>query len=251
MSVLHGRLLFGTSSQTRLYFYNREGLYLSNTSISNNDKLYDAIWTRQGNIVYTTITGHKVVVMSMIGIVSTEHSNLTDARHLSTSGDAIYLADWGQGVYRSVDDGVSWHSLFKGAIGQCVQLIKVTVTDHSDDYWSITYIKRYRIRVYSLNRSRSGSNFTSKDTDILTNSTGFQIRLQNNRISYDGNNSIFLTDGISRSIHVLSVTGHYHCQLITPHYIKSSPTSLAVDQKQHLLFVRQASGVVSVFKWIY
>ena len=41
-------------------------------------------------------------------------------------------------------------------------------------------------------------------------------------LSYDGNMNIFLSDSDNKAVHVLSVNGQYHCQLLSSHHIKNT-----------------------------
>ena len=215
--------------------------------------LYDATWAPRGNIVFTTLYSNKVVVMSESGKVITTHTQMTDPRYLSVSSDdIIYLADYRTGVYQSTDDGVSWSLVFKSTDGwHCRQVIKVT-TDHSDDFWTLEQSdnKNWHLRVYSVDRRRSDDNVTWKDINDPTTDSK-HIDLSNSRLSYDGNMNIFLIDYDNKAVHVLSLNGQYHCQLLSSHHFKNEPCRLAVDKERQLLYVGQDKSVVGVFKLTY
>ena len=242
-----GGNLFGLS---QLFIYSREGRHLSTITINNKDRLCDAMWTPRGNIVYTTCDSNKVVVMSESGKVITTHTQMTKPRDLSVSSDdIIYLADSKTGVYQSTDDGVSWSLVFKSTDRwHCRQVIKVT-TDHSDDFWTLGYIdnKNWHLRVYSVDRRHSDGNVTWRDINVPT-TDGKHIDLSGSRLSYDGNMNIFLIDYSNRAVHVLSLNGQYHCQLLSSHHFKNNPCRLAVDKERQLLYVGQGKSVVGVFK---
>ena len=254
LSVLNDKFLVscGAHGLSRLFIYSREGRHLSTITINNYDKLWDATWTPRGNIVYTTCPSNKVVVMSESGKVITTHTQMTVPRYLSVSSDdIIYLADSNTGVYQSTDDGVSWSLVFKSTDERhCWQVIKVT-TDHSDDFWTLELSNNnYHLRVYSVDRRRTDGNVTWRDINVPT-TDGKDINLSYSRLSYDGNMNIFLSDYDNKAVHVLSVNGQYHCQLLSAHHIKNRPCRLAVDKERQLLYVGQDKSVVGVFKLKY
>ena len=252
LSVFNGKLVVSRVGLSQLFFYSREGRYLSTITTNDNDKLFDATWTPRGKIVYTTYS-NKVVVMSESGKVLTTHTQMTSPRYLSVSNDdLIYLADWKIGVYQSTDDGVSWSLVFKSTYGRhCLQVNKMT-TDYSDDFWTLEYNddENYHLRVYSVDRRRSDCYVTWRDINVPT-TDGKHIDLFNSRLSYDGNMNIFLSDYHNKAVHVLSVNGQYHCQLLSSHHFKNEPCRLAVDKERQLLYVGQKEGVVGVFKLTY
>ena len=210
------------------------------------------MWTPRGNIVYTAYGSNKVVVMSEFGKVITTHSQMIRPLRLSISyDDIIYLVDYETGVYQSTDDGVSWSLVFKSTDGwHCYHVIKVT-TEKSDDFWTLEESdKTYHLRVYSVDR-RCDGNVTWRDINVST-TDGKHLDLSFfSSLSYDGNMNIFLNDYHNKAVHVLSVNGQYHCQLLSSHHIKSKPLRLAVDKKRQLLYVGQGEGVVGVFKVTY
>ena len=253
LSVFNDKLLVSRVGLSQLFIYSREGRHLSTITTNNNDRLYDATWTPRGNIVYTTCENNRVVVMSESGKVITTHTQITEPQWLSVSNDdIIYLADSHTGVYQSTDDGVSWSLVFKSTGGwHCEQVIKVT-NDHSDDFWTKKYSDNnsYHLRVYSVDRRRSDGNVTWRDINVPT-TDGKHINLSCSSLSYDGKVNIFLSDCDNKAVHVLSVNGQYHCQLLSSHQIKNEPFRLAVDRERQLLYVGQEEGVVGVFKLTY
>ena len=257
LSVYNDKLLVsygGMLGLSQLFIYSREGRHLSTITIDNNnklksDKLWDATWTPRGNIVYTTYNSNTVVVMSECGKVIFKRTQMTEPRHFSVScDDIIYLADYKTGVYQSTDDGVSWSLVFKLPDGcYCRQVIKVT-TEHSDDFWTLEKSnKDYHLRVYSMDRRRSDGNVTWRDINVPTTDDK-HIDLSDSNLSYDGYMNIFLSDFKNKAVHVFSVNGQYHCQLLSSHHFKNKPYRLAVDQQRQLLYVGQLESEIGVFK---
>ena len=253
LSVFNDKLLVSCCGLSQLFIYSREGRHLSTITTNNNDWLFDATWTPRGNIMYTTYFCNKVVVVSESGKVITTHTQMTEPRYFSVSNDdIIYLADEMTGVYQSIDDGVSWSLVFKSTDGwHCYHVIKVT-TNHSDDFWTLEESdnNNWHLRVYSVDRKGSDGNVTWRDINVPT-TDGKHINLSGSRLSYDGNMNIFLNDYDNKAVHVLSVNGQYHRQLLSSYHIKNHPCMLAVDKERQLLYVGQAEAVVGVFELTY
>ena len=251
ISALYDKLLVSSLGITQLFIYSSEGLHLY--TINGTDKLFDAAWTPRGNIVYTIYNGNKVVVMSESGKVITTYTRMKGPKSLSISYDGIiYFADYKTGVYQSTDDGVSWSLVFNAILGwHCMQVIKV-FTGHSDDFWTVmmNLDNSALLRVYTKDKRLSDVNVTWRDLNVPS-TNGKQIFLPFSSLSYDGNMNIFLSDNRNKAIHVLSVTGQYHCQLLSSHHIMNEPIRLTVDKERQLLYVGQSEGVVAVFKLTY
>ena len=254
LSVVNDKILLSYVGLSQLFIYSREGRHLSTIKTNDNDRLFDVTWTPRGNIVYTTYISNKVVVMSESGKVISTHTQMTKPRYLSVStDDLIYLADYKTGVYQSTGDGVSWSLVFKSTDGwHCRQVIKVT-TDHSDNFWTLEESDNlnWHLRVYSVDRRRSDGNVTWRDINVTTTDCENIDLSYSCSLSYDGNMNIFLSDYHNKAVHVLSVNGQYHCQLLLSRYIKNKPCGLAVDKERQLLYVGQDESVVEVFQLTY
>ena len=252
LSVFKNKVLVGSSSFSHLFIYSHDGHHLSNITINDNYKLQDAMWTPHGSIVYTTMFKHDVVAMSESGKVIATYTQMTFPQLLSVSNDnIIYLADYRYTVYQSTDDGVSWSVVFKSTERwEYKQVIKVT-TDHSDDFWTLSLGNSYHLRVYSLDRRRLNGKVTWKNVNVST-TDGEYIRLAPySALLYDGKMNIFLSDRFVQAVHVLSVTGQCHWQLLSSHQIKNRPYRLAIDKERQLLYVGQKWSVVKVFQLKY
>ena len=253
LSVFNDKLLVSSDCLSQLFIYSREGRHLSTITIRDDAKLWDATWTPCGNIVYTTQTSNEVVAMSESGKVITKHIQMKQPRCLSVSNDdIIYLADLETGVHQSTDDGVSWSLVFKSSDGwSCGQVIKVT-TDHCNEFWTLEGSDNgnLHLRVYSVDRRHSDVKVTWRDINVPT-TDGKHIDLSYSRLSYDGNMNIFFNDNQNKAVHVLSVNGQYHCQLLSSHHIKNTPYRLAVDKERQLLYVGQEESVVGLYELTY
>ena len=254
--MFNEKLLVGRYCFSQLFIYSREGHHFSTITINDNDNdmLWDASWTPLGNIVYTKFSSNEIVIVSESGNVIATHTEMISPQCLSVfNDDILYLAESMTGVYQSTDDGVSWSLVFKSTDGwHCRQVIKVA-TDHSDDFWTMerSGINSFHLRVYSVDRRRSDGNVTWRDINIpSTDDQHIDLSIYSS-LSYDGNTNIFLSDYDNKAVHVFSVNGQYHCQLLSLHHFQNKPYRLAVDKERQLLYVGQQGGVIGVFELTY
>ena len=256
LSVFNDKILVGRSCLSQLFIYSREGRHLSTITICDNDicVMKEAIWTPRGSIAYTVSNyDNSVVVISESCKIIAKCTQIKFAKSLSVSNDIIYLADFRGTVFQSTDDGVSWSMVFKSTnIRRLIQVIKVT-TDYSDDFWTLDYNSNYnvRLRVYSVDRRRLNNNVTQRDVNLSTTDAKHINLSSHSTLLYDGKMNIFLSDRDNKAVHVLSVNGQYHCQLLSSYNIESIPYRLAVDKERQLLYVGQYEGVVEVFELKY
>ena len=108
--------------------------------------------------------------------------------------------------------------------------------------------------MYILNKNRS----SSKDSHLfrkpvsLFSTDDTTIDLSRSKLSYDGNNYIFLNDYNNKTIYVLSVNGQYYCQLLSPEDIDDRhPMASMVETKHQQIFVELKPMFVQVFKLTY
>ena len=214
--------------------------------------MYDALWTPSGTIVYTTIFKPNYVgVMSNSGKFIA-HTIMLKPTYLSVSSDDfVYLADMIAGIYRSTDNGVNWYLVYELTEKKyCWEVIKVA-TDHCDEIWAREERDiNFYLRVYVLDRKRPYDNVTWRDINVPTTYRK-RINLRWSSLSFDGKMNIFLSDYDNEAVHVLSMNGQYHRQLLSSHHIWTKPSRLAFDKKRQLLYVGQAGCVVGVYALTY
>ena len=252
LSARNQKLLasFYEFAEIYIYAYSLEAVdYLQ--TVTTKDMLADVTWSPRGNIVYTTYKTKKVVVMSEFGKVI-QYKLMTKPKCLSVStDDIIYLADQEAGVYQSTDDGISWCLILNATHNwHCWQAIKVTTdSEHKHDFWTLD-VDNKRLRLYSVGKSYRSGNVTWKDINLLS-TDGKAIQLVDANLSYDGNSNIFLVDPNNFAVHVATVNGQYHHQLLSSQYIKNLLVKATVDFETSLFFVSELGGKVSVFKLLY
>ena len=255
LSTYSDNLLVGCSEDYRLYIFSRKGQYLANVTLNNTDWVRDAIWTPNGNIIFSPIFGGKIVTLSKFGYVIATTILQAPYCFSVSNDDIIYITEFETGVYQSTDGGLQWSLVFKPTVGwHCFMTIKV-IANNSADFWTLeTADDRNfgRLRVYSFNIGRLDGYVTWKDIDTVNiTSNGEYVDIIATSLSYDGYGNVFLGDIKNKAVYVFLVSGQYHCQLMLSERLKYDPNKLYVDNKHQLLYVPQSKGLVSVFKLIY
>ena len=215
----------------------------------------DAIWASNGNIIFSLLSGGKIVTLSKFDYVIA--TTILPAPYcFSVSNDnIIYVTEYETGVHQSTDGDLKWSLVNKPTVGwHCLMTIKV-IANNSDDFWTLETADDHHfqhLRVYSLNIKRLDGYVTWKDIDTANITTnGKYVDIKATSLSYDGYGSVFLGDLENKAVHVFLVSGQYHCQLMLSERLKYNPYKLIIDNKRQLLYVPQFRGVVSVFKLIY
>ena len=252
LSIFNDKLLV-TTSDSKLIIYSREGLYLSTITANDITNLGDATWTPHGNIVYATIGDvNKVVVISETGEEIITHTHLESPGSFSVSDDGIIYLSEASGIYQSSNDGVKWSRIFNFTYGfiNNRQVIKVNA-DKNDDFWTLERSLTARnLPVCSIKRNRSDRNVTCRDISLMK-TDGDPIDLSLSSLAYDGDMNIFISEMDKKAIHMLSVSGQYRYQLLSPHGIRNRPWKLAIHKESQLLYVGQDYGLVEAFKLTY
>ena len=250
LSAFDDKLLISRCSLSLLYIYSREGLCLSTIKTNGNDKLWDATWTPQGNVVYAARHNAKVVVLSVNGTIIALHTHMKSPRYFSISNDdIIYLTEGETGVHQSKDDGVSWNLVFPLTDKDIFKQVVVITTDHKTDLL-ILEEKNYISILRMCSADRRADSVAWKDVNVMT-ADGKNLDLSFSTMSYDGNINIFLSDWFNQAIYVLSMNGQLHRQLLSSHHMDYKPCRLAVDRQRQRLYVGEYNTVVGVFSLIY
>jgi hypothetical protein len=246
-----GQLLVGQGGDRQLHVYSADCCHVTSIKLPDNDTVCDAVWTQHSNIVYSELSRGKVVTMSQSGDVI-QQTNISEPSHFSVSTDGvIYLISEWTSVYQSTDDGLTWSHMFNVTDDwQCYNVNKVSTDSNTDVLWTLVWsADDWRLRVYTVDKRRAVSdNVTWRDVTIPSHMT---VGLYYSRLAYDGHTSIFVTDCITRAVHVWSVSGQYDRQLVSSQQLISKLWCVAVDTQRHLMYVGFDKGTVGVFEMTY
>ena len=268
ISAFNELLLVSRVRSSQLFILSWDGRYLSNITIDDNDSLVDAIWTPRRNIAYTSLhfNGNgRVVVMTAFGKgILNSQSPLACPLWLSAFNDTVYLVDCTGRVRHSPDDGVSWILLFEPIDEWHCRKLAISSTDLTNDLWMLesrnpTDNERDRVnlllgnlRIHSFNKTLQYNRYLSSRKVTFNSTAGSkQIDLTFSDLTHDGGLTIFLSDYHNKTIHLFSINGQYHRQLLSSTHIRSMPTRIVVDSERRLMYVAQYDGLVSVFSLSY
>jgi hypothetical protein len=268
LSVYNGRLLAGRQGDTKLYVYSaNNGTYIGTIHLpfttTPGNKLFDAVWARNGNIVYTTF-GSSINTVEVTTPAGTLISSTTLAypRYLSVSvsGD-IYMIGGNCSILLSADNGVTWcHRFNTITSNKCHQagLVNVQNTENTtfDELWMLAYdLNNWILGEYNLRKNHIYISESPVYHVFLSSTGSFQhVRF---KFAYDGHETVFLLDEDIVGLHTLpSLTKVLDRPILTMQYfsaINNRPVSLSVDVKRdNQLYVGLSHrGLVSVFTLKY
>ena len=171
ISLFNNKLLVDDIDHlSQLFVISRDDLYLSNVTIIDNDRPYDATWTIRGKFIYSTIKIPKIVLTSESDEVIATHNQIKSKSSFTLCSDGIiYLFTIDKDLYRSIDDGVNWSQIFKLTDAFYIDVVKVS-NECSDDFWTIVMLDNgevdFQVRVYSVDRTRVNDTLKWKNVNI-------------------------------------------------------------------------------------
>jgi hypothetical protein len=244
-----GQLVVGQVSNSQLHVYSADCRFETSITLASIYAVTGAVWTRQGNILYSRFDSDIVVTVSKTGDVI-QQSNVSQPTALSVSTDGvIYLISGHTIFYQSADDGLTWSHLFAVTVGwRFAQVIKST-DNNTDVFWTVNNVIADRLRVYTVDKRRTvGDNVTWRDVTLPSDLTDY---LSIDRLAFDGQTSIFVMNRNFRARRMLSVSGQYDGQLEPRQQLPPLIGFVAIDTQRHVLYVGQDYGTVGVFELTY
>ena len=245
LSLHKGMLLISGQCSQKILIYNFEGRLLSTIKI--NVSLQDASWTPRGKIVYITFSTRTIVTILESGKVINHIEIVYSPLKLSVSSDGIiYLTVSETGVFQSIDDGINWSILFRSVGYWHIQQVIKVASGGLENLWSIdrncrNSLCNHSMRIYNVERRGLIGSVKWKDVSLFT-PAGKHINLAISDLTYDGISNVFLSECFSDAIHVFSVTGYYHSQLL----LMDCPQRMIVDKDQQILFVGHQNNITAL-----
>ena len=247
ISLFNDNLLFSCHGVTDLYIYSRYGQSISNVTVNNfgnfslRGKVIEAIYTLEGNIVFTT--DEQVILITAEGELLSQTFLPFPYSLCITSDGVIYLITHDCYIYRSTDNGISWDVVFQ-LQNDVKQLMVVPTSENSDDIW---ILESDKLHIYSVNWAKSIDVVKWKDVSI-TNKCYRRIDLLSSMMSYDGIDKVFLAARNENLLHLYTVNGEY---LGLQKILGLEVTSFVVDRQHKLLFVGCKGARVRVYQFLY
>ncbi len=253
-------------SDAKFHIYSTAGDHVTSMLISKEEKISDVMWTPQGNIVFAAKT--KVTTVAMSGDVVGQ-TIMSATGLLSVSNDnVIYIADRYTGMYKSTNDGVTWSHVFnppKVSLSESseerwvlTQAIVVS-TDQYNIFWTVNkdaaaYELATNILIHADDKRNNASLFWRSVTSDLLNDVVHDMEDNFNRLTYDGQSTIFALIYESNYVHLFHVTGLYERKIAVQHQVEIAPQCMAIDKQRHVMYVDQSEvngSVVNVYTLTY
>ena len=247
LSLNEEKLLVGRWGTKELYVYDVEnGKHVQ--TVTCDHALNDAVWSNEGNIVFTTGDTNSVILYSINDCVPVKEEQMNKPMLLSVFKDSIFLADTDSGgVFQSADCGANWRLLFiipdyiKG--WKCWQVIKVTSQNDAISYWTREKNEStWRLRIYCQPGEEG------KDVDVSD-----YVDLKYANMTFDGNSAVLMCDYKKNVLHIFSTSGEYQRQLHAGdgHDCLRFPWRLFVDRKKQLLYIGMGAAEVKIYSLTY
>ena len=246
VSLHNENIIISCLGSSEFYIYHVNGSFLSRITVSG--VLSDVTWTADGkHIAYITRDSCMAVLITSAGDVMTR-TQMKNPRCLSLSADGIvYLADGEMGVYRLTKKH-KWIFVFKPSENwHCLQVIKVSSIAHTAVFWTLERLQATdvcQLRMYSTERDRQEIKWRNIDCHMMRS---IYVNLLGCKLAYDGDNYVLMTDCCANSVHLFTLDGNCHREILTFYNGLRQPFGLAVDHQRKLLFVGQWNAI-NMFK---
>jgi hypothetical protein len=248
-----GLLLVGQhKDQRQLHVYSANCSYVTSIKLPTNKYVWDAVWTRRGNIVYSEDHSWKVVTMSRSGDVIRQTARFVFSQLSVSTDGVIYLIHKQKDVYQSTDEGLTWSHVFNVSVSwKCEQVIKVSTDSNADVLWASIWLNVWTkyLRVYTVDNRQADGDHVISQRDVAVPSHVYMD--SSSKLVYDGHTSIFATDTSVLAVHVWSVSGQYDRQLLSREQLVSYFWCISVDVQRHVMYLGHGQSRVDVFELTY
>lgn len=250
-----GHLLVSPPVTGELRIYTTSGRHVTTLDVPDTMYVYDAVWTRQSNIVCTTGDG-VIVVSKTRSILNKADVGKEGYLSVSQNGD-IYISHT-TSVYESTDDGKTWSIIFSvlDSSSYIQQAIKVSTDHYSDIFWTFESFESNnmpadvtQLGIYTLNKTAGNA-----DRNVTWSSVAMPSHLHANVsvyfLAFDGHSTVFALAYHIDDVLMWSVNGTFYGQLQLGVLFSNLPNvaySLAVESSNHTMYVgKETHGRVDV-----
>ena len=246
LSVFNGSLLCGQRSHRTVYIHQTV-----TSTVEVHDRLYYAIWTANGDIIYTTDYNHdNMVVIKSVGGVEKLRVNVSEPTTISVSSNGSILVASTDGVLQFTYDGIKWkwNILISSSDGWMIR----NAIDFSDKRSDIIIWTRewkssndFRLCKYKMTKGKSDSSVPCELLSLQQPNRKL-IPLSEVNMLYDGTNVVVSSRYTNGEIFLFSVDGVCIRKSISIDY----SFLLALDRMTKMLYVGQKLGQVSIINYV-
>ncbi len=249
-------LFIGRIDSTKLSVYDLDNLkYVRYQHLRDGVQPTDVKFLSNDDIICLSSQSKRVVLMTQdCDFVSETFMKEPVFCYVSTRNNAIYIANSRDGIYQSIDGGISFHHIFSSPDkAHCFGVVAIPSNSNSSEiYWvcESKYEVNFRLREYVRKRERRGKmslTYTDINIEYFDKNKNAMILVEPNYMAYDGGDFIYVSDSKNDTVHVIDIINKTLRLLLTSDNQLNQPSALAIDEKRRQLFVGQADGQVLIF----
>ena len=204
--------------------------------------VFDAVIASNNTVICTTVNSEQILTYSKTKLISLKPMKLAQGLSIDKT-DAIIMTA-GESVYFSENHGKDWQKMFSVQGLTIWKAIRITTT-----YPHIVWlIHRDKVNLCYL------ASYECHDIDKCTLIRNFKMvdcedkPFVSNDITWDYNNTIFITDLRNNRVHIYDLSGKYEGEISVENGHFDGPQGIAFDVKSKLLYVGQNQGNVIAYE---
>ena len=227
-----------------IFVYKQIGTLQKIVMLQHNNTFKNFLLAQNKNFI--ALTKNNILVISESGeIIKTVQSIHSSSVSITKNG-IIYLANFMNGVYQSIDNGFTWEHVFK-TVEYCNHVIKI---ENRSVFWIKEHSvnSTYTVRLYKADQDSLNRRKITRITVILPE-TVQQNEYQRNAmdLAYDGDISVFLYEHLDGFIYLYDANGQYLKQLAK----LEAGMCIVADTQLKLIYSQKGKCAVNVYKLVY
>ena len=241
ISLHENKLLISYGDSADLHIYNTSNFTYEMLQLP--EKILNATWLANGNIVYSTDDGCKVISSDGRLLTETKHAAAGLVKRCSLD---IVVSINKNNVFQSTDNGDNWVEIIKpGEQSIFWQIIKV---DKNNIFWSIELTKNETFRLRIFQRFEGQLQIHWQDVD----SSPMGLDVTPCSLAYDDKASVFILDLKHGNVHSFLKDGVYQRMIISAESAElENPLQMEYDSENQLLYILQENGEIKVMSIKY
>ena len=224
LAIYNNCLFIGRIDSTKLSVYDLDNLkYVRYQHLRDGVQPTDVKFLSNEDIICLSSQSKRVVLMTQdCDLVSETFMKEPVFCYVCTRNNAIYIANSRDGIYQSIDGGISFYHIFSSPDrAHCFGVVAIPSNSNSGEiYWvcECKYEDNFRLREYVRKRERKGKmslTYTDINIEYFDKNKEVIIRIEPSYMAYDGRDYIYVSDSKNDSVHVFDISNKTHRLLLT------------------------------------